>query len=97
MHPRIAAAYTSVSQHAVDGQEPSTFVLGTAAVIYAVAVLTMIAKLAGMAEYSRPPGGPGAASGLSHASAAKHAHESSKPAGSYRNHAVSRAEAVTGE
>ncbi len=47
MHPKIAA-YISVSQHAFDEREPSTFVLGTAAVIYAVAVLAMIAKLASM-------------------------------------------------
>jgi len=96
MHPKLAA-YTSVSQHAFDEREPSTFVLGTAAVIYAVAVLAMIVKLTGIAEFTRPPAGPGATFGLSHASAAKHAHESSKPAGSPRNYADGRAEAVTGE
>jgi len=96
MHPKLAA-YTSVSQHAFDEREPSTFLLAAAGLIYAVAVLAMIAKLAGIAEFKRPPAGPGTAFGLSHASAAKHAHESSKPAGSFRNHAVGRAEAVTGE
>jgi len=96
MHPKIAA-YISVSQHAFDEREPSTFVLGAAGLIYAVAVLAMVAKLAGIAEFKRPPAGPGTAFGLSHASAAKHAHESSKPAGSPRNHAVGRADAVTGE
>ena len=97
MHPKIAA-YISVSQHAFDEREPSTFVLGTAAVIYAVAVLAMIVKLTGIAEFTRPPAGPGAAFGLSHASAAKHAaHESSKPTRAPRNHAAARADAVTGE
>ena len=92
MHPKIAA-YTSVSQHAFDEREPSTFVLGTAALIYAVAVLAMIAKLAGIAEFKRPPAGPSAAFGLS----AKHAHDSSKPTSAPRNHATARADAVTGE
>jgi len=96
MHPKIAA-YTSVSQHAFDEREPSTFVLAIAAVTYGVAVLAMIAKLAGTAEFTRPPAGPGSTYGLSHASTAEHAHESSKPAGFPRNHAVGRADAVTGE
>jgi hypothetical protein len=96
MHPKIAA-YTSVSQHAFDEREPSTFVLGTAALVYAVAVLAMIAKLTGIAEFKRPPAGPGTTFGFSHASAAKHAHESSKPTSAPRNHAATRADAVTGE
>jgi hypothetical protein len=96
MHPKIAA-YINVSQHAFDEREPSTFVLGGAGLIYAVAVLAMIAKLTGIAEFKRPPAGPGTAFGLSHASAAKHAHESSRPARSPRNHPVGRADAVTGE
>jgi len=96
MHPKIAA-YTSVSQHAFDEREPSTFVLGAAGLIYAVAVLAMIAKLAGIAEFKRPPAGPGTAFGLSHASTAKHAHESSKPTRAPRNHATARAHVVTGE
>jgi hypothetical protein len=96
MHPKIAA-YISVSQHAFDEREPSTFVLGTAAVIYAVAVLAMIVKLTGIAEFTRPPAGPGATFGLSHASAAKHADESAKPTNAPRNHAAARADAVTGE
>jgi hypothetical protein len=95
MHPKIAA-YTSVSQHAFDEREPSTFILGTAALVYAVAVLAMIAKLTGIAEFKRPPAGPGTAFGLSQASAAKHAHESS-PTDAPRNHAATRADAVTGE
>jgi hypothetical protein len=96
MHPKLAA-YTSVSQHAFDEREPSTFVLAAAGLIYAVAVLAMIVKLAGIAEFSRPPAGPGTAFGLSHASAAKHAHDCSKPMSASRNHAAARADAVTGE
>jgi hypothetical protein len=96
MHPKIAA-YINVSQHAFDEREPSTLVLAAAGLMYAVAVLAMIVKLAGLAEFKRPPAGPGTAFGLSHASAAKHAHESSKPTRAPRNHAAARADAVTGE
>ena len=96
MHPKIAACI-SVSQHAFDEREPGTFVLGAAGLIYAVAVLAMIAKLTGIAEFKRPPAGPGIASGLSQTSAAKHAHESSKPTSAPRNRATARADAVTGE
>jgi hypothetical protein len=96
MHPKVAADM-SVSKHAFDEREPSTFILGTAAVIYAVAVLAMVAKLTGIAKFTRPPAGPGTAFGLSHASTAKNAHVSSKPTSARRNHAAARADAVAGE
>jgi hypothetical protein len=96
MHPKVAADMSD-SQHAFDEREPSTFILGTAAVIYAVAVLAMVAKLSGIAEFTRPPAGPGTAFALSHASTAKHAHESSKPTSARRNHTAARADAVAGE